>query len=123
MYSTALCVILPLLSDGSSQDLLSDAHLLSLHQMFSAVPDPRSRQGQRYDLPFLLTCFVAALLCNCDHSEAVGQWCRAHQLLLRRLFGPRPCLCPTGALYRWLFPQLEVTALEAVLARLCPGNA
>jgi predicted transposase YbfD/YdcC len=116
MYSTALSSMLPLATDPHRQDLFSDVALRSLHEALGAVPDPRSSPGQRYDLPFLLTCFVAALLCNCNQSEAVGQWCRAHQRLLRRLFGPRPFLCPTGALYRWLFPQLDVTALEAVLA-------
>lgn len=116
MYSTALPVALPCLTDLQRQNLLREAALLSLHDAFAAVPDPRSRHGRRYDLPFLLTCFVAALLCNCNHSEAVGQWCRAQQRLLRRLFGSRRFVCPTGALYRWLFPQLDVQALEAVLA-------
>jgi predicted transposase YbfD/YdcC len=69
----------------------------------------------RYDLPFLLTCLVAALLCNCNHSEAVAQWCQDYQPLLRLLFPDRRFLCPTGALYRWLLPRLEVKAVEAVL--------
>jgi predicted transposase YbfD/YdcC len=116
MYSTALLVTLPRLTDQQRRDLLREAALLSLHDAFAAVPDPRSCHGRRYDLPFLLTCFVAALLCNCNHSEAVGQWCRAQHRLLRRLFGSRRFVCPTGALYRWLFPQLQVQALEAVLA-------
>jgi hypothetical protein len=80
MYSTALPLSVPPLAEQHRQDLLSDVALLSLHQTFAAVPDPRSRHGQRYDLPFLLTCFVAALLCNCDHREAVGQWCHAQHL-------------------------------------------
>ena len=116
MYSTALPVTLPPLTPPQRQNLFSGVDLLSLHDAFAAVPDPRSRHGRRYDLPFLLTCFVAALLCNCNHSEAVGQWCRAHPLLLRRLFGPRRYVTPTGALYRWLFPHLDALALERVLA-------
>ncbi|HEY7347871.1 MAG TPA: ISAs1 family transposase [Ktedonobacterales bacterium] len=116
MYSTVLPVTLPPLTDSQRHDLLYDAALLSLHDAFAAVPDPRSRHGRRYDLPFLLTCFVAALLCNCTHSEAVGQWCRAEPRLLRRLFGSRRFVTPTGALYRWLFPQLNALALEQVLA-------
>ena len=99
MYSTALPVTLPCLTDPQRQDLLREAALLSLHEAFAAVPDPRSRHGRRYDLPFLLTCFVAALLCNCNHSEAVGQWCRAQHRLLRRLFGPRRFACPTGSAF------------------------
>ena len=116
MYSTALPLTLPPLTPPQRQNLLSDARLLSLHDAFAAVADPRSCHGRRYDLPFLLTCFVAALLCNCNHSEAVGQWCHAHALLLCRLLGPRRYVTPTGALYRWLFPQLDVLALERVLA-------
>lgn len=116
MYSTALSLTLPPLTLPQRQNLLSDVGLLSLHDAFAAVPDPRSCHGRRYALPFLLACFVAALLCNCNHSEAVGQWCRAQPLLLRRLFGPRRYVTPTGALYRWLFPQLDVPALERVLA-------
>lgn len=108
--------MLPRLTNLQRHNLLSDANLRSLHDAFAAVPDPRSRHGRRYDLPFLLTCFVAALLCNCNQSEAVGQWCQAHHLLLHHLFGPRRFVTPTGALYRWLFPQLDVLALEIVLA-------
>ena len=117
MYSTALPVTLPAFPIPPRQDVLKETALLSLHAALAAVPDPRSGQGRRYDLPFLLTCFVAALLCNCNHSEAVGQWCQAHHLLLQRLFGPRRFVTPTGALYRWLFPQLDVLTLETVLAQ------
>jgi predicted transposase YbfD/YdcC len=117
MHSTALPPTLTWLSEADRQTLLNHAALLSLHQVFAAIPDPRSRHGRRYDLPFLLTCFVAALLCHCTYSEAVGQWCRAQHLLLRRLFGPRRFVCPTGALSRWRFPQLAVATLEALLAR------
>src|SRR5215831_16317430 len=116
MYCTALPLTLPSLTLPQRQNLRSDAGLLSLHDAFAAVPDSRSCHARRYALPFLLACFVAALLCNCNHSEAVGQWCRAQRPLLRRLFGPRRIVCPTSALYRWLFPQLDVAALEALLA-------
>ncbi len=85
-------------------------------EVFAHLPDPRSRHGLRYDLPFLLTCLVAALLCNCNHSEAVGQWCRGQRAILIRLFGPRRYLSPTGALYRWLLPQLSISALETLLS-------
>ena len=117
MSSTALPVTLPPVAVSQRQSLLNADGLLSLHGALAAVPDPRSRQGRRYALPFLLTCFVAALLCNCTHSEAVGQWCQAHHLLLQRLFGPRHFVTPTGALSRWLFPQLDVLRREMVLAQ------
>src|SRR6266567_5697593 len=114
MYSTALPLLFPEMLDEQSAFLRADGSLLSLYEAFAAVPDPRSRHGQRYDLPSLLTCLVAALLCN--SLEAVGQWCRDHQLLLRRLFGPRDFYTPTGSLYRRLLPRLSVGHIELALA-------
>src|SRR5437660_2666241 len=116
MYSTALSLTLPDLPNGQLTSHLADAPLLSLYEAFAAVPDPRSPHGQRYDLPYLLTCLVAALLCNCNSKDSVGQWCRDHQLLLRRLFGPRDFYTPTGSLYRRLLPRLSGGHIELALA-------
>ncbi len=55
------------------------------------------------------------LLCNCNGTEAVAQWCRDHVTLLRRLFGSRLFLTPSGSLYRRLLPQLKAQAIEQVL--------
>ena len=116
MYSIAQPSPFCVLTDEQRHQLLRQAHLLSVYEVFAALPDPRGRNGLPYELPFLLTCLVAALLCNCNSSEAVGQWCREHQDLLRQFFGPRRDLAPCGGLYRWLLPQLSVEALERVLA-------
>ena len=56
MYSTALPLLFPEMLDEQSAFLRADGSLLSLYEAFAAVPDPRSRHGQRYDLPSLLTC-------------------------------------------------------------------
>ena len=116
MDCTAFSESLSSLTGEQREQLRRECTLLSLSQAFAALPDPRSRHGLRYDLPFLLTCLVAALLCNCDHSEAVAQWCQGQRALLVRLFGPRRYLSPTGALYRWLLPRLSITALETLLS-------
>ncbi len=87
MYCTTRRCVLPSLSQEQRDGLLAEAALQSISEMFEAVPDPRSAHGLRYDLPFLLTCLVAGMLCNCDGTEAVAQWCRDHVALLRRLFG------------------------------------
>src|SRR6266568_7538880 len=115
MYSTALSVSLHSLST-QQQRLLTDTALLSVYEAFAAVPDPRSKHGQRYDLPYLLTCLVATLLCNCNSKDSVGQWCHDQPLLLRRLFGPRDFYTPIGSLYRRLLPRLSVGHIELVLA-------
>src|SRR2546421_690139 len=82
MYSTALPIAGPSRSAEEQCALLKPAPLVSLYQAFAVVPDPRSRHGLRYDLPYLLTCLVAALLCNCNSTEAVGQWCQDHEARL-----------------------------------------
>ena len=84
--------------------------------MFATLPDPRSKHGLRYELAYLLICLVAALLCNCDSTLAVAQWCRDQHLLLIRLFGPRRFLCPSDSLYRKLLPRLEAEQIECTLA-------
>jgi len=116
MYSIALPVAAPSLAAEEQQVLLQPAPLVSLYQAFALVPDPRSRHGLRYDLPYLLTCLVAALLCNCNSTEAVAQWCQDHHLLLRVCLGPRDFATPTGSLYRRLLPRLDAQAIEVVLA-------
>ena len=116
MDCTALTQPFSSLTTEQREQLREDCALLSLAQAFANLPDPRSRHGLRYDLPFLLTCLVAALLCNCNHSEAVAQWCQGQRAILERLFGHRRYLNPTGALYRWLLPRLSIHALETLLS-------
>lgn len=117
MYCIAEQVVLPALGEEERKALLEEAALKHVDEIWEAVPDPRKRHGLRYELAFLLTCLVAALMCNCNSTEAVAQWCREHEALLRQVFGPRLFLTPSGSLYRWLLPQLDVQALEEVIGR------
>ena len=96
--------------------LFTDERLRTLPAAFATVPDPRKRRGQRYDLPFLLLCLVAALLCDCNSLEAVGRWTRDHRTVRARVCGPRRHLRPTGSLYRRLLPRLSVAHVERALA-------
>ncbi|GAC1513333.1 MAG: ISAs1 family transposase [Chloroflexota bacterium] len=116
MQSTSLPPQLDDLTDDEREQLLTSDALHSLADVLGCVPDPRSCHGRRYDLPFLLTCLVAAMLCNCNSLEAVGEWCREQRSLLHQVFGPRRHLTPTGALFRWLLPQLSAAHLEWTLA-------
>jgi predicted transposase YbfD/YdcC len=115
-YSTALSLTLPGLSSDQRTQLLEEQPLLSLYEVFTTIPDPRSKHGLRYELPFLLICLVAALLCNCDSTLAIGGWCRDQRHLLTQLFGPRRFLCPSDSLYRKLLPRLDAQQIEWTLA-------
>jgi predicted transposase YbfD/YdcC len=116
MQSIAMPAVLDALSVEERQALLGDPAMATLQGVFAAVPDPRARRGCRYDLPFLLTCLVAALLCDCNTLAAVGQWCQEHRTLLARRYPHYRFLTPTGALYRWLLPRLRVAEFAWALA-------
>jgi predicted transposase YbfD/YdcC len=127
MQSIAIPTVLDALSVEERRALLCDPAMRTLQGVFAAVPDPRGQRGRRYDLPFLLTCLVAALLCDCNTLGAVGQWCAEHRALLARRYASARFLTPTGALFRWLLPRLSVAELEWALAgwvrATCPGPA
>ena len=113
MYSSALSA----LSAEQRQLLLTDAPLLTLPAVFATIADPRSKHGQRYDLPYLLLCLTAALLCNCNSTEAVGQWCREAAALYFVCSDHVGHLSPTASLYRRLLPRLASQQIEWALAR------
>src|SRR5690348_16061758 len=105
MDSTALSKVLASLSNSQRKEMLKEGSLVSIYQIFQTIPDPRRRQGQRYDLAYLLTCFTAAMLCNRNSTLAVAEWCQDHQDLLEKEFGPRRFYCPDDSLYRKLLPR------------------
>ncbi len=116
MQSTAVLTLLDAHTAAGREAASPEAALATLPAVFAAVPDPRSRHGQRDDLPVLLTCLVAALLCGCDALDAIGQWTHDRRTLLRRPCGPRRHLTPTGSRSRRLLPRLAAAHLDAALA-------
>lgn len=116
MQDTPMPTFFAGLSTAERAQLFSDERLRSLPAAFGAIPDPRNRRGQRYDLPFLLTCLAAALLCDCNSLEAVGRWTRDQQAVLRRIFPHQRFHTPTGSLYRRLLPRVSVAHVERALA-------
>jgi hypothetical protein len=73
MYCIAQRRVLPELAEKERQLLLKQAHLHTLVELLEAIPDPRGKHGLRYDLPFLLTCLIAALWCHCNSTQAVSE--------------------------------------------------
>jgi predicted transposase YbfD/YdcC len=116
MQSSALAPVFASLTPQERRTLATAPALQALQEAFTAVPDPRSRHGRRYALPFLLTCLVAGLLCNCNSLAAVSEWCADHKALLGRVWGPLRHGTPTAALYRWVLARLVAEHVEWVLA-------
>src|SRR5947209_20553429 len=102
MYCLAERVVLPQLREEDRKALLEKAALVSIYEMLD-------------ELSFLLTCLLAALLCNCNSTEAVAQWCREQREVLGQVFGARAFLTPSGSLYRKLLPRLDPQVIEEVL--------
>jgi predicted transposase YbfD/YdcC len=115
MDSTALSQTLASLNNSQREQLLKEAGLVSVHQILKTIPDPRRGQGRRYDLAYLLTCLAAAMLCGRNSTLAGAEWCRDHQDLLEKLFGPRKFYCPDDALYRKVLPRLDAAQVEAAI--------
>ncbi len=59
MQSTAVLTLLDAHTAAGREAASPEAALATLPAVFAAVPDPRSRHGQRDDLPVLLTCLAA----------------------------------------------------------------
>jgi len=116
MQSTVLPALTETLTAAERHAALDEATVRRLSAAFAAVPDPRGRHGRRYDLPFLLTCLVAGLLCNCNSTAAIGQWCAERRALLARSFPHQRHYTPTGATFRWLLARLPAADLEGALA-------
>ena len=112
MYCIVEKVVLPPLSEEDRKALLEKAALVSVYEILDSVPDPRGKHGKRYELSFLLTCLLAARLCNCNSTEAVAQWCREQREVLGQVFGARAFLTPSGSLYRKLLPRLDAQVIE-----------
>ncbi len=54
-YSTVLLLTLPSLTSDHRQKLLEEQLLLILHEIFTMLPNPRSKHGLRYELAYVLT--------------------------------------------------------------------
>jgi hypothetical protein len=109
---TSLPIRFPALPSSQRERLFKEGALVSIYQIFTTIPDPRRAQGRRYELAYVLSSLVAALLCGRHSTLAVAEWCRDEQPLLERVFGPRTFYCPDDSLSRKLLPRLDVSQVE-----------
>jgi len=87
----------------------------SLAEALQAVPDHRSRQGQRHELGGLLVFMCTGMLCGCESLQALTSWGKRQEPALLRAMGfPRGKAPGYGTLQR-LVSRLKVESFEAAL--------
>lgn len=89
----------------------------SLIEALAKVPDPRGRQGRRYEVASMLALAVCAMACGARSLYAICQWGKEHQQLACEALGMKRARTPDGATLHRLFRRLDVQAFEAVLAK------
>jgi len=93
-----------------------------LLEALARVPDPRGRQGRRYQLASVLAMAVCAMACGARSLYAICQWGKEHQQLVCEALGIKRMRTPDGATLHRLFVRLQVEAFEEVLGKWLAGR-
>jgi hypothetical protein len=83
-----------------------------------AVPDPRHARGKQLEWSLLWGVIAGGLLSNHRTPAAIMQWARQHAALLLAVFRPARGRLPSESTIRRTLRQVDITALEAHLARV-----
>jgi len=94
----------------------------SLIEALAGVPDPRGRQGRRYQLASVLAMAVCAMACGARSLYAIAQWGRQHRRLVCEALGIKRLSTPSHPQLHRIFAALEVQAFEAVLGKWLAGR-
>jgi hypothetical protein len=86
-------------------------------EALARVPDPRGRQGRRYQLASVLAMAVCAMACGARSLYAIAQWGKQHKRLVCEALGIKRLTTPSHPQLHRIFAALEVEAFEAVLGR------
>lgn len=90
---------------------------LSLLELLTEVPDPRSRHGRRHPLSAILGLAVVAMLGGAKGYEAIAQFGREKGFALAHALGFTRGKTPTKSTFSILFRALDVTAFEVAISR------
>lgn len=89
----------------------------SLLEALMRVPDPRGRQGRRYQLASVLAMAVCAMACGARSLYAIAQWGNAHRQLVCEALGIKRLSTPSHPQLHRIFARLEAEKFEAELGR------
>ena len=88
-----------------------------LVEMLADIPDPRHRQGRRYELRSILALLCAASLCGYRSYSAMTEWGQNYGVECLQALGFTRDRCPCKATLCLILRRLDVEALEDVLSR------
>jgi hypothetical protein len=86
-------------------------------EALARVPDPRGRQGRRYQLASVLAMAVCAMACGARSLYAIAQWGKQHRRLVCEALGIKRLTTPSHPQLHRIFAALEVEVFEAVLGK------
>jgi hypothetical protein len=89
----------------------------SLIEALVEVPDPRGRQGRRYQLASVLAMAVCAMACGARSLYAIAQWGKQHRRQVCEALGIRRLTTPSHPQLHRIFAALEVEAFETILGK------
>lgn len=92
-----------------------EASCRPLIEVLGEIPDPRSRQGRRHELPALLALACAAMLSGYQSYGAIAEWSRHYGPAWRQALGLTHRRPPCAATLYLVFRRLDRTRVEAVL--------
>lgn len=84
------------------------------------VPDPRRARGKQLEWIMILGVIASALVCQHRSVAAIAQWVHQQQALLVAAFQPARCRVPSEATIRRALRQVDVSALEQLMAGQTP---
>jgi hypothetical protein len=99
--------------------MLSAAHMSSLPQYFTDIPDPRRGQGRRHPLATVLAIAAAATLCGMRGYKAISLWAQdlgqKGRARLRCRYRHGRYEVPSRTTFRDVLTRVDPTALDTAL--------
>jgi predicted transposase YbfD/YdcC len=101
---------------GGAENRSTLAPISSLYEALQALPDPRRRQGKRYELAVLLSLLVLAKLAGQTTLSGATEWIRHRGKEIAEHFGLRRGQMPCQMTYCRILERVDAKLFDEVLA-------
>ena len=109
----------PFYHHGAPRLMLTADQMRCLPDFFSAIPDPRRRQGQRHSLACVLAISAGAVLCGMEGYKAISGWAEDLGQKARARFGCRKrhghYTVPSRTTFREILIRIDPEKLDFAL--------